>query len=124
MSRRLRSYPPEFKLAAVQRMATAPNVVALSRELGVQRELLYLWQAKYRREGAAGLRSRGRPGAMAAVDPAVKAAEPAAAEARIATLERKIGQQQLELDFFRAALQRVRAARRISGGPGETASTR
>jgi hypothetical protein len=35
--------------------------------------------------------------------------DPAAAARRIAELERKIGQQSLDLDFFRAALRHVRA---------------
>jgi predicted kinase len=39
-------------------------------------------------------------------------------------LERKIGQQQLELDFFRQALRRVGGARRPSEGPGVPTSTR
>jgi len=103
-------------------MAGASNVTALARELGLQRELLYLWQAKYRREGIAGLGSRGRPEATA-MAPAGALVEPIAPEARVAALERKIGQQQLELDFFRAALQRVRGPRSRSGGPGETVST-
>jgi transposase len=43
---------------------------------------------------------------------------------RIEDLERKVGQQQLELDFFRAALRHVREQRRTKGEPGETPSTR
>jgi hypothetical protein len=39
-------------------------------------------------------------------------------------LERKVGQQQVDLDFFRQALQRVRGARRPSAEPGVTGSTR
>ena len=38
--------------------------------------------------------------------------DPAEAQQRIDELERKIGQQQLELDFFRAALRHVRELRR------------
>jgi hypothetical protein len=38
--------------------------------------------------------------------------------------QRKIGQQQLDLDFFRAALRHVREARLKKGVPGETAFTR
>lgn len=123
MSRKSRLYSQAFKVTAVERMAKAANVAALSRELGVQRELLYLWQAKYRgqakyrAEGAAGLRSRGRPSET------IAAPAESAPEVRIAGLERKIGQQQVELDFFRAALQRVRELRPSSGEPGETAST-
>ena len=56
----------------------------------------------------------------AAIDPG----DPAAAQRRIEELERKIGQQQLELDFFRAALRHVREQRLKEGGPGETPSTR
>jgi uncharacterized coiled-coil protein SlyX len=50
--------------------------------------------------------------------------DPASAERRIEELERKIGQQQLELDFFRAALRHVREQRLKKGGPGETPSSR
>jgi hypothetical protein len=42
----------------------------------------------------------------------------------IGELERKIGQQQVELDFFRQALRRVGEARRPSDGPGGRRSTR
>jgi len=56
------------------------------------------------------------PAVLAATDPAppacLAAHDPAAAARRIAELERKIGQQQLELDFFRAALRHVRDLRR------------
>jgi hypothetical protein len=44
----------------------------------------------------------------------------AAAQRRIAELERKIGQQQLDLDFFRAALRHVREPRRKHGETGST----
>jgi hypothetical protein len=39
-------------------------------------------------------------------------------------LERKIGQQQVELDFFRQALRQVGRKRRASDGPGAGSSTR
>jgi hypothetical protein len=48
----------------------------------------------------------------------------AAARARIAELERKIGQQQVDIDFFQEALRQVKGARRASAAPGVTASTR
>jgi transposase len=47
----------------------------------------------------------------------------ARAQRRITELERKVGQQALELDFFRAALRHVREQRQPTGAPGETAST-
>jgi hypothetical protein len=48
--------------------------------------------------------------------------ELARAQRRIADLERKIGQQQVELDFFQQALRQVRGQRLRSGVPGGTAS--
>ena len=47
-----------------------------------------------------------------------------AARRRVAELERKIGQQQVELDFFRQALRQVGQARQPSDGLGVPASTR
>jgi predicted RNase H-like nuclease (RuvC/YqgF family) len=55
---------------------------------------------------------------------ASRAAELEAARRRIAELERKIGQQQVDLDFFQRALRHVREARRLSTKPGVTGSTR
>jgi hypothetical protein len=51
-------------------------------------------------------------------------AELVKARARIVDLERKIGQQTLELDFFRKALRQVREKRQPSDGPGAKPSTR
>jgi hypothetical protein len=51
---------------------------------------------------------------MAVAPPAVAAAgegELARAQRRVADLERKIGQQQVDLDFFRRALRHVRERR-------------
>jgi hypothetical protein len=45
------------------------------------------------------------------------------ARKRITELERKIGQQQVELDFFRQALRQVREARQPSDRHGVSAST-
>jgi hypothetical protein len=46
------------------------------------------------------------------------------ARKRISELERKVGQQQVELDFFQQALRRVGGARQPSDGPGARTSTR
>lgn len=140
--RRNRRHTREFKLAALARLDAAPDVQALARELGVERTLLYRWQRHYAQGGAAALRNSGRPRPTLMAGPAVglpdealptplsevssdassplpaeattssPTHDPAAAARRIAELERKVGQQQLELDFFRAALRHVRASRR------------
>jgi hypothetical protein len=52
-----------------------------------------------------------------------EATEVALARRKIAELERKVGQQALEIDFFRGALRRIEASRRASEGPGVTGSS-
>jgi hypothetical protein len=90
--------------------------------------LLYDWHRRYRSGGAAALRAMGRPSSSGpgfdAPLPVSSASQPGAERERIAGLERKIGQQQLELDFFRAALRHVREQRLKKGEPGGTASSR
>jgi hypothetical protein len=67
------------------------------------------------------LRRPGRP--KRKVEPPSQANDLAGARKRVAELERRLGQQQLELDFFKQALRQVEALRRPSTGPGATAST-
>jgi transposase-like protein len=125
-----RSYSREFKLKAVERLEAGESGSALARELGVKRVLIYRWRDKVRAGGELALRAkRGRPPkaealAMAAArGPAAKAGDLAAARRQIEALERKVGQQQLDLDFFKRALRHIEASRRPSDGPGATASS-
>lgn len=119
----------EFKRAAVERMLSGENISALARELGVLRKSLYEWKGRYQKGGSAALRTRGRPAARDSVVPAVvpptgatrlsaEAQALASAREHIVALERKVGQQQLELDFFRRALRQLDTPR-----PGAAAST-
>jgi transposase len=125
--RKRRSFTREFKLAALGRMKEASSIAGLAEELGLERKLLYCWRDKYEAGGAEGLRRAGRPSTATAAErdepgePAVASVPDA--QARIAELERTIGRQQMELDFFRAALQQVRRQRRSRGAPGVKAST-
>jgi len=125
-----RVFDRAMKLAAVHRMLAGENVSALARELKVLRKDLYKWRARFRSGGPAALRGRGRPRKLVQAEPpdADAAAPPEAelskAQRRIAELERKIGQQQVELDFFRQALRQVGEKRRASDGPGARTSTR
>jgi transposase len=117
----------EFKLRALSRLDETVSVAALAEDLGVGRERLYEWRRKYRSGGAAALREMGRPLNSSRGFDEVSAApssDSTVSEMRIAELERKIGQQQLDLDFFRAALRQVRERRLKKGEPGETPSTR
>jgi hypothetical protein len=122
-------------------MEGAENVSALSRELKVRRKLLYEWRGAFRAGGSEALRSPGRPGkgsvvigARAGVGRGSREAGPgggssvdsgaelSAARRRIAELERKVGQQALEADFFRQALQLREKGRKWGhsrGGKGD-----
>ena len=125
MRGRKKNWTVEFKLRAIARMDEGCSVSALAAELGVGPERLYEWRRRHEVGGADALRRMGRPRLSQASTETPKsrpvAAEP---EQRIAELERTIGQQQVDLDFFRTALRRVGARRRMNGGPGGTTSTR
>jgi transposase len=135
-----RVFSPEVKLAAVQRLVAGEKVKALAEERGVSRQLLYKWWNQYERGGPAALRLPGRPRKAAAsvIEGAIqarptrgrprrgrpRAVEDHAAAKRIAELERKVGEQALEIDFFRGALRPVKAPPRASDGRGAAASSR
>jgi transposase-like protein len=126
-----RKFSREFKLEAVRRILAGERIRALSEELSVLRKDLYAWRKLFRAGGAEALRPLGRPrkgDGVVASGVRKRSRDVAASEidalARVAELERKIGQQQIELDFFRQALRRVREARRPNAGPGVTGSTR
>jgi len=127
-------------------MEGGENVSALSRELNVRRKLLYEWRTAFRAGGPDALRGRGRPRKGALVVGARSSGrqraerdtgaggrceadsnELAVAKQRIAELERKVGQQALEADFFAQALQLFETSRRPSvrrGGTAPTASSK
>jgi len=121
----------DFKLAAIGRMDAAANHAALAAELGVGRGMLLKWRRAYETGGAAALNVPGqRAGSAAAQRPPAAPRDDlppdvlAAARRRIAELERTIGQQQLDLDFFRAALQRIEGPTPRPGAPVGKLSTR
>lgn len=123
MSGKYRVFRQEFKANVAQRILNGESVTALHRELQIKRSVLYRWRDAYRKEGAAGFERRvGRPPGMAAA-PRLAAGPEAIAAQRIAELERKIGQQSLDLDFLRRACKRVKESRRKNIGTGATAST-
>src|SRR5215831_9408402 len=111
--RKYRRHTVEFKVNAVERLLTGENVRALSRILAVSRSQLYEWLERYREQGIAQLRSPGRPRFEGEPVEIVKTPEELAAK-RIAELERKVGQQALEVDFLRKAFKRAKESRQPS----------
>ena len=88
----------EFKLTAVQRLERGSSIGEVARALEVNPNVLQRW----RREGRQG------PGNVFPGH-----GKQRWAEGRIAELERKIGQQALEIDFLKGCLQRIEEQRML-----------
>ena len=118
----------EVKRSAVSRVAAGEDVSAVARELKVDRRRLYDWQEHVRQGGLEALRGGpGRPRKGVFDGPPVRSAilnDGAAARRRIAELERKIGEQQADLDFFRQALRHVKQRQQAAGASGKPPSSK
>ena len=134
--RRFRIYSQEFKVTAVRRVLAGEKIRAVARELGLG-HLLYTWLDHYEHGGPDALIPRGRPRKAVAwarrralIQPpsrqarAYSHAGSDARDSRLIELERKVGQQALEIDFFKEALRHVKAPPPRSGGRGGKASSR
>jgi transposase-like protein len=135
--RRFRTYSQEFKLAAVRRVLGGEKIRAVAQELRLG-NLLYTWLDHYEQGGADALVPRGRPRKAEAwarrralvQQPSRQArayghaGRDPARDSRPVELERKVGQQAVELDFFKQALRQVKESHRPSGGRGARASSR
>src|ERR1039457_229820 len=100
-----RQFTKEFKLAAVRRLEQGVSIAEAARALEVGPNVLQRWRREFR-EGAGNV----FPGN----------GKPRWSEDRIAELERKVGQQALEIDFLKVCLQRIEEQRMLqlpaSGG--------
>jgi len=114
-----------FRVRAVEQMQAGAIVSNLSRDLGVSRWALYRWKKIYEKEGPAGLAmaSVGRPLLGRAKSAFERLDEAEQAKVQIRELERKVGQQAVQIDFLARAFKRVKESRPSSGGAGATAST-
>ena len=120
-----RVFSLEFRVKVVQRILQGESVSKLHHELDIKRSILYRWLDAYRKKGAAGLaRMVGRPPGTPnpAPEPGMSVEE--SLREQVGALERKVGQQALQLDFFQRAFKRVKESRQSSSEPGGTASTR
>ena len=120
MATKYRVFSVEFRVGVVQRMINGEPISRLSQELDIKRSVLYRWQEAYQKEGVKGFRVTGRPKGSRRRIPAEGED---AARRRVSELERKVGQQALDLDFLRRAFKRVKETRRQNIDAGGTAST-
>ena len=123
-----RTFSWDVKERAVKRMLSGERPTALSRELGVARPKLYKWRDQYQR-GGPGLwrRAEGRPEYGTSSGSPVRSVEEITdqvAKLQRADLERKVGRQQLVIDFLQGALRRVEGGPEQTNSSGETDSIR
>jgi len=120
----------KLKREAVRRVLAGEEVTAVARELGVDRRRLYQWLRRAELNGIEALRGPGRPrkseGTVLTPLRGGAAGKGELAQRRIEQLERKVAQQELDLDFFRQALRhvKVRQAAAQRGGLRSTRSSR
>ena len=110
ISRRL--FTKEFKLAAVQRLEQGVSIAEAARALEVNPNVLQRWRREFRQGTGNAFPGNGKQ---------------RWSEGRIAELERKIGQQALEIDFLKSCLQRIeeqRMLQALSGNPPSSAKSR
>jgi transposase-like protein len=104
-----RKFTREFKVSVVKKLEEGASMGALSRALEVNVSVLHRWREEFRESpvraftGSERRRVEGDP---------------------VAALERKIGQQALEIDFLKGCLQRVEQQRQLQAQTSEQPSTR
>ena len=108
--KRVGKFPKAFQQYAVARLKQCDNIVALSKELGVHRRLLYTW------------RDQLDPAETEDGLPPGNSRETTLRK-EVSRLKRALAEKTLEVDFFKGALRAVKARRQRSGNSGETAST-
>jgi transposase-like protein len=120
-------YPTAYKIKAIKRVERGEGVLPVARELGISRKLLHDWIKAWKAHGPEGLNRKPGP------KPGPRKLKPvptyddkrsalAQAKARIVELERLVGRQQMDIDFFRKALRAL--GRPVVQGKNVSASSK
>ena len=107
-----RKFSKEFKQEAVTRLNGGQSIAEVDRALEVHPSELHRWRRESQEHGAHAFSGIGK-----------KRAE----QSQVAELERKIGQQAMEIDFLKRALQHVeeqRLLRALNNGAPSTGRSR
>jgi transposase len=102
-----RQFTQEFKLAAVRRLEQGVSMAEVARGLEVNPNVLHRWRREFRQGPGNAFPGNGKQ---------------RWSEGRVAELERKIGQQALEIDFLKGCLQRIEEARMLQVSNGNPQS--
>jgi transposase-like protein len=124
-------HTPEFRLEIVERMLSGESVIALAGQYRLARSMMYRWREAYRLEGAAGLartpgRSPGRaarPQTGAGAGSKVSGVEQRLRQ-KVSELERKVGQQAVEIDFFKGVFKRLEELPKAKRRGGDASTPR
>jgi transposase len=103
-----RQFTQEFKLAAVRRLEQGITIAEVARGLEVNPNVLHRWRREFRQGAGNAFPGNGKQ---------------RWSEGRVAELERKVGQQALEIDFLKGCLQRIEEARMLQALNGSPPST-
>ena len=106
-------YPRELKIATMRELDSGKSVGEVARAYQVSPKRLETWRGEWRARGE----QQAFPGHTAQSQPKVDAQ-------RIPELERKIGQQAMEIDFLKKVLRRFREQALPMVGSGGTGSTK
>ena len=98
-----REFTKEFKLAAVRRLEQGVSVAEVARAMEVNSNVLHRWRRQFREAPGNAFPGNGKQ---------------RWSEGRVAELERKIGQQALEIDFLKGCLQRIEEERMLQALTG------
>ena len=103
-----RQFTKEFKLAAVRRLEHGISIAEVARGLEVNPNVLHRWRREFRAGPGNVFPGNGKQ---------------RWSEGRVAELERKIGQQALEIDFLKGCLQRIEEQRMLQALTGNPPSS-
>ena len=93
-----RKFTREMKLAAIQQLDAGSSVAEVARAFEINPNQLHRWRQEFRHGPGNAFPGTGK-----------RRWE----ETRIAQLERKVGQQTVEIDFLKGCLQRIEEARML-----------
>jgi transposase len=103
-----RQFTQEFKLSAVRRLEQGVSIAEVARGLEVNPNVLHRWRREFRKGSGNAFPGNGKQ---------------RWSEGRVAELERKVGQQALEIDFLKGCLQHIEEQRMLQAQNGNPRSS-
>jgi transposase len=103
-----RKFSKEVKMAALQRLEAGAGVAEVARAFEVNPNLLHRWRKEFRDGPGNAFPGLGKRRWD---------------ETKVAQLERKVGQQALEIDFLKGCLQRIEEERMLQALTGKPQPT-